>query len=67
MDDRDLEEPVRLDLGAEELPGEVGDVVDDGLGDAPAGVADDGRITKPEPEDDRGVGSPSIQESLRVT
>ena len=38
LDDRDFEEPVSLDLAAEQLlgeEGEVGDVVDDGLGDAP--------------------------------
>ena len=37
VDDRDLEEPVGRDLPAEQLlgeEGEVGDVVDDGLGDA---------------------------------
>jgi hypothetical protein len=37
VDDRDLEEPVDLDLPGEQLlgeEGEVGDVIDDGLGDA---------------------------------
>jgi hypothetical protein len=45
VDDRDLEQRVSRALVAEKLlgeVGEVGDVVDDGLGDAPAGVADDG-------------------------
>ena len=41
VDDCDFEEPVSGDLAADELPGEkgqVGDVIDDGLGDAPARV-----------------------------
>ena len=40
VDDRDFEEPASRDLLAEQLlgeQGEIGDVVDDGLGDAPAG------------------------------
>jgi hypothetical protein len=52
VDDRDLEQPVVRVLAAEQLPGEegeVGEVVDDGLGDAPAGVADDERLAEPEP------------------
>jgi len=58
VDDRDFEEPLSGDLAAEQLPGEegqVGDVIDDGLGDAPAGVADDDGVAELEPEDDRGV------------
>ena len=42
VDDRDFEQPVVRVLAAEQLPGEegeVGEVVDDGLGDAPAGVS----------------------------
>src|SRR6478672_12220237 len=58
VDDRDLEEPVHRDLPGEQLlgeEGEVGDVVDDGRGDAPARVPDDRRVAEPEPESDRGV------------
>src|SRR6516165_4766723 len=58
VDDRDFEEPLSGDYAAEQLPGEegqVGDVVDDGLGDAPAGVADDDGVAELEPEDDRRV------------
>src|SRR5262245_17187808 len=58
VDDRDLEETVRKDLLAEQLPGqvgEVGDVVDDGLGDPSSGVADDHSLAEPEAEHDRGV------------
>ncbi len=58
VDDRDFEERAVRALGAEQLPGEegeVGDVVDDGLGDASSGVADDGCVSEPESEDDRGV------------
>jgi hypothetical protein len=56
--DRDLEEPAALELLAEQLlgqEGEVVDVVDDGLGNASARVADDGRVGELEPEDDRRV------------
>jgi hypothetical protein len=35
--------------------GEEGDVVDDGLGHAAPGVADDGSVAELEAEDDRGV------------
>jgi hypothetical protein len=45
-------------LAAGQLPGEEGeegDVVDDGLGDPAAGVADDGRVAEPEPEGNRRV------------
>jgi hypothetical protein len=38
VDDSDLEETVRKDLSAEQLPGEVGEVGD---------VVDDGRVTRP--------------------
>src|SRR5215468_7979924 len=58
VDDRDFEEPVSLDLAVEELLGEEGkidNVVDDGLGYAPAGVADDGSLAELEPENDRRV------------
>ena len=58
MDDRDFEERVRRALAAEQLlgqEGEVGDVVNDGLGDASSGVADDGSVSELESEDDRGV------------
>ena len=58
VDDRDLEEPVGRELPAEQLlgeEGEVGDVVDDGLGDVSPRVADDGSVAEPEPEDDRGI------------
>jgi len=58
VDDRDLEQRVGRDLVAEQLlgeEGEVGDVVDDGLGDAPARVPDDGGVAEPESEDDRGI------------
>src|SRR5262249_33513311 len=51
-------EPVVRVLAAEKLlgeVGEVGDVADDGLGDAPADVADDGSVAELEPEGDRGV------------
>src|SRR5215469_3053195 len=49
VDDRDLEEPLSGDYAAEQLPGEegqVGDVIDDGLGDAPARVADDDGVAE---------------------
>src|SRR6185437_2802452 len=58
VDDRDLEERVGRQLAAEQLPGEKRqecDVLDDGRGDAPARVADDGRVAEPEPEDDRRI------------
>ena len=58
VDDSDLEETVRKDLSAEQLPGEVGevgDVVDDGRGDPSPGVTDDDSVAELEPEDDRGV------------
>ena len=58
MDDRDFEErvrPVEQLLSQVGEVAEVGDVVDDGLGDASSGVADDGSVSEPEPEDDRGV------------
>src|SRR5271166_2112272 len=58
VDDRDFEKRVQGALAAEQLPGEeaeVGDVVDDGLGDASSGVADDGSVPQLESEDDRGV------------
>ena len=45
-------------LAADQLPGEEGeegDVVDDGLGDASACVADDGGVAEAQPEDDRRV------------
>src|SRR5258708_40062531 len=57
MDNRDFEERVRRALAEQLLgeEGEVGDVVDDGLGDASAGVADDGSVSELESEDDRGI------------
>jgi hypothetical protein len=58
LDDRDFEDRVRRALADEQLPGqeaEEGDVVDDGLGDASPGVADDGSVSELESEDDRGV------------
>jgi hypothetical protein len=58
VEDRDFEEPAVLELAAEQLLGEeadVGDVLDDRLGDASSRVADDGGLTEPEPEEDRGV------------
>ena len=58
VDDRDFEEPLSGDLAAEQLPsqeGQVGDVIDDGLGDPPTRVADDDGVAEREPEDDRGV------------
>jgi hypothetical protein len=58
VDHRDFKEPLGLDHVAEQLPGEVGevgDVADDGLGDAPARVADDDRFAEAEPEGDREV------------
>src|SRR6185312_16588996 len=58
VDDRDLKEPVDRDLPGEQLlseEAEVGDVIDDGLGDAPPRVADDRRVAEPEPEGDRRV------------
>src|SRR5207237_5787159 len=60
VDHRDFEERVSRALVAEELlgeEGEEGDVVDDGLGDSSAGVADDRSLSELEPEDDRGVDS----------
>jgi hypothetical protein len=58
VDHRDLKKAVVRVLAGEQLLGEVGeegDVVDDGLGDAPPGVADDGRVAEPESKGDRGV------------
>ncbi len=57
VDDRDFEEPVVRDLAGQLLGevGEVGDVVDDSLGDASPRVADDGSLPELEAEDDRGV------------
>jgi len=58
VDDRDFEQPVRRDLGAEQLlseEGEVGNVIDDGLGDASSRVADDGSFGEFEAENDRGI------------
>jgi hypothetical protein len=57
VDNRDFEQGVR-DLVAEQLPGEereIGDVADDGLGDAAARVADDRSVAELESEDDRRV------------
>ena len=57
VDNRDLEEPLSGDYAAEQLPGEegqVGDVIDDGLGDAPTRVTDDDGCllyTSPSPRD----------------
>src|SRR5262249_57527758 len=59
VDDRDFEERVRF-LAAEQAhgeEGEEGDVVDDALGHAPAGVSDDERFSELESEDARGVDS----------
>ena len=58
MHDRDLEERVAGKLLAEQLlgqEGEVVDVVDDGLGDASPGVADDRSVPELESEDDGRV------------
>jgi len=58
VDDRDLEERVCRALTAEQLlskEGEEGDVVDDGLGDASPGVADDRSVSELESEDDSRV------------
>ena len=58
VNDRDLEQRVRRALQAEQLlreEGEVGDVVDDSLGDASSRVADDGRVSELQPEDDGRV------------
>src|SRR5499425_2970841 len=58
VDDSDFEERGRRALAGEHLfgeEGEVGDVVDDGLGDASPGVAGDGCVAELEAEDDRGV------------
>jgi len=54
VDNRDFEQIVR-DLAAGQLlgeEGEVGDVVDDGLGDASPRVADDPSVAELESEDD---------------
>ena len=59
VDNRDFEQIVR-DLVAEQLlgeEGEVGEVVDDGLGDASPGVADDRSVSELESEDDGRVDS----------
>jgi len=63
VDDRDLEQAVIGELPREQLPGEereVGQVLDDGLGDPSARVADDGRLAEPESEGYRGV-NPVVQ------
>jgi hypothetical protein len=58
VDDGDLEERVCRALTAEQLlgkEGEEGDVVDDGLGDASPGVADDRSVPELKSEDDGRV------------
>src|SRR5262249_47684555 len=63
LDDGDLKAAGGEGLPTEQLPGEVGevgDVLDDGLGDPAAGVADDDGVAELEPEDDPRVG-PVVQ------
>ena len=60
VDDRDFEKHAVGVPGAGQLlgeKGEVGEVVDDGLGDASPCVPDDGSLAELESEDDRGVDS----------
>ena len=66
VDDRDLKEPVDRDLPGEQLLGEeaeVGDVVDDGRGDAPPAL----RMTGASPSRSPRVIAGSIRWSRQVT
>ena len=69
VNDRDLEQCVRRVLAAEQLLCEerqVGDVVNDGRGDASSRVADDGSVSELESEDDGGV-DPVVEQVTTIT
>ena len=58
VNDRDFDALIAVHRPAGQPPaeeGEVGDLLDDGLGDASPRVAQDGGVAEPEPEGDRGV------------